>query len=73
MANGLETYDVIITATDESGASTSINVGVNLPDLQEDSTVIVDTAEDSALPSLSMLAVLSMIGIAALLGRRIDE
>ncbi len=73
MANELETYDVIITATDESGASTSLAVGVNPPDLQEDSTIVIDTAEDSALPSLSMLAILSMIGIAALLGRRIDE
>ena len=73
MAYGLETYDVIITATDESGASTSLNVAVTPPDIEEASAVIADTAEESALPSLSMLAVLSMIGIAALLGRRIDE
>ena len=73
MAYEMETYDVIITATDESGASTSLNVGVNPPDVEEAPTIIVDTADESALPSLSMLAVLSMIGIAALLGRRIDE
>lgn len=73
MAYEMETYDVIITATDESGASTSLNVGVNPPDVEETPTIIVDTADESALPSLSMLAVLSMIGIAALLGRRIDE
>lgn len=73
MAYGLKTYDVIITATDESGASTSLNVAVTPPDIEEAPAIIVDTAEESALPSLSMLAVLSMIGIAALLGRRIDE
>jgi hypothetical protein len=73
MANGLENYDVIITATDESGASTSLTVGVNPPVLGEDPTLVIEPAEDGALPSLSMLAVLSMVGIAALLGRRNEE
>tara|TARA_X000001036_G_scaffold232816_1_gene217465 strand:- start:876 stop:2885 length:2010 start_codon:yes stop_codon:yes gene_type:complete len=73
MANGLENYDVIITATDESGASASLTVGVNPPVLGEDPTLVIEPAEDGALPSLSMLAVLSMVGIAALLGRRNEE
>ena len=73
MANDLDNYDVIITATDESGASTSLTVGVNSPVLLDDPTIIVEPVDDGALPSLSMLAVLSMIGIAALLGRRTDE
>jgi hypothetical protein len=73
MANDLENYDVVITATDESGASTSLTVGVNPPTLGDDQTVNIAPAEDTALPSLSLLAVISMVGIAALLGRRTDE
>jgi hypothetical protein len=73
MANDLENYDVVITATDESGASTSLTVGVNSPMLGDDQTVNIAPAEDTALPSLSLLAVISMVGIAALLGRRTDE
>ena len=75
LANGLTNYDVLITAVDESGASTQLAVGIPAPvsDTGGDVAPPVTEEEAGALPSLSFLATLSMLGAALLLQRRKHE
>ena len=75
MANGLTDYDVVITATDDSGASTQLTVEVQDP-MINDAPVPVNpvTGEpDSSLPFPSFLATLAMLGAALILRRRSEE
>jgi hypothetical protein len=74
LANGLSNYDVMITAVDESGASTQLAVGIPAPVVDEtpDVSAPVETP-DEALPSLSFLATMSMLGVAVLHRRKVDE
>jgi len=74
MAYGITDYTVVITATDESGASTEIVVGVDAPTLEEVpiSPPTTEPGEDSALPATSFIATLSLLGAAALLRREDD-
>ena len=53
LANGLTDYDVTITATDESGASTQLLVKVNAPVLDQTpiDPVSTEPMDDDALPS----------------------
>ena len=70
MANGLTNYDVLITATDESGASTQLMVAVPSP-LVDDNVPLPEPAEvEEALPAVSFLATLAMLGAVALLRPR---
>ena len=75
LANGLTNYDVLITAVDESGASTQLAVGIPAPvsDTGGDVAPPVTEEEAGALPSLSFLATISMLGAALLLQRRKHE
>lgn len=75
LANGLTDYDVTITATDESGASTQVLVKVNAPVLDQTpiDPVSTEPMDDDALPSLSMLATLSMLGAAVMLRRGSED
>jgi hypothetical protein len=67
MANGLSDYDVVITATDESGASTQVVVGIVSPTVDETPVAPAPGIEDdAALPATSLLAVLGMLGAAVL-------
>ena len=72
LANGLTNYDVLITAVDESGASTQLAVGIPSPVAEEPPTIAPPVVDDEtgALPSLSFLATMSMLGAALLLQRR---
>ena len=72
LANGLTNYDVLITAVDESGASTQLAVGIPSPVVEEPPTIAPPMVDDEtgALPSLSFLATMSMLGAALLLQRR---
>lgn len=75
LANGLTDYDVVIKAVDESGEPTTITVGIPAPVV--DDTPIVSpplVEEDSgALPSLSFLATICMLGVAVLHRRKVEE
>jgi len=75
LANGLTNYDVLITAVDESGASTQLAVSIPSPVSEEPPAVAPPLVDDEtgALPSLSFLATLSMLGAALLLQRRKPE
>lgn len=75
LANGLTNYDVLITAVDESGASTQLAVSIPSPVTEEPPAVAPPLVDDEtgALPSLSFLATLSMLGAALLLQRRKPE
>lgn len=75
LANGLTNYDVLITAMDESGAKTELAVGIPAPvsDTGGDVAPPVTEEEAGALPSLSFLATISMLGAALLLQRRKHE
>ena len=75
LANGLTNYDVLITAVDESGASTQLAVGIASPVAEEPPAVAPPVVDDEtgALPSLSFMATLSMLGAAMLLRRRNPE
>ena len=75
LANGLTNYDVLITAVDESGASTQLAVSIPSPVSEEPPAVAPPLVDDEsgALPSLSFLATLSMLGVALLLQRRKPE
>ena len=75
LANGLTNYDVLITAVDESGAKTELAVGIPAPvsDTGGDVAPPVTEEEAGALPSLSFLATISMLGAALLLQRRKHE
>ena len=72
LANGLTDYDVLITAVDESGASTQLAIGIPSPLVEDIVPVVTPDAEEEggALPSISFLATLSMLGAAMLLQRR---
>jgi hypothetical protein len=75
MANGLTNYDVLIKATDDSGATTQVLVAINPPSVDEppiDSPVPMPD-EGSSLPAASLLGTMCMLGIAVLVGRRGDE
>ena len=72
LANGLTNYDVLITATDESGATFELTVGVPSPVVEEPPVVappVVDE-ETGALPSVSFTATMAMLGAALLLQRK---
>ena len=74
LANGLSDYDVVITATDDSGATTEVAVGIPAPVVED----VIDTGEpvveaDDALPSLSFLATMCMLGVAVLHRRKAEE
>ena len=61
MSQGITEYDVIISATDESGVIGTLSVFIPDPYAEDDSgTVIVDggPSEEGGLPSLSMLSTL---------------
>ncbi len=75
LANDLTNYDVLITAVDESGASTQLAVSIPSPVSEEPPAVAPPVVDDEtgALPSLSFLATLSMLGAALLLQRRKPE
>jgi len=75
LANGLTNYDVLITAVDESGASTQLAVSIPSPVSEEPPEVAPPLVDDEsgALPSLSFLATLTMLGAAMLLQRRKPE
>ncbi len=75
LANGLTNYDVLITAVDESGASTQLAVSIPSPVSEEPPAVAPPLVDDDsgALPSLSFMATLSMLGAALLLQRRKPE
>ena len=74
MAYGITDYTVTITATDESGASTELVVGVDAPTVED--TIVnppaTEPGEEGALPATSLLATLSMLGAAVLLRREDD-
>jgi len=75
----ISTYDVVITATDESGVESSLEVNVEDPDAQDSanddsSSNDGDSGEKgSALPSVSLLATLSVALLGAALIRREEE
>ena len=74
LANGLSNYDVVITAVDESGATTQLAVGIPAPvveDVPDLSTPVEST--DDALPSLSFMATICMLGVAVLHRRKVEE
>lgn len=75
MANGLTNYDVVITAVDESQASTQIAVGIQSPVVEEPTPAAPTLSDDDsgALPSISFMATVSMLGAALLLQRRRDD
>ena len=75
----ISTYDVLITVTDESGEASELEVNVQDPDAQEDPNSGSSTSEESssdegsALPSVSMLATLTVALLSAALVRRDKE
>jgi hypothetical protein len=75
MANGLTNYDVVITAVDESQASTQIAVGIQSPVVEEPTQAAPTLSDDDSgtLPSISFMATVSMLGAALLLQRRRDD
>jgi hypothetical protein len=73
MAYGMTDYDVVITATDESGASTQVIVGINPPVVDDDPAAPSPVPEEEApLPAASLLSVLGMLGAAVLVRREPD-
>ena len=74
MAYGITDYTVTITATDESGASTELVVGVDAPTVEDTilNPPVTEPGEEGALPATSLLASLSMLGAAVLLRREDD-
>ena len=76
LANGLEVDSVLLTATDDSGATTELTVGVELqeaPVNEPSDTSSPAISDEGALPSLSLVATLSMLGAALLLRRENGE
>jgi hypothetical protein len=75
----ISTYDVKITATDESGVESTLEINVKDPNAQDDSNSGSSTGdssssdEGSALPSVSMLATVSVALLGAALVRREEE
>ena len=74
LAYSLEVNEVLLTVTDDSGASTQLQVGIERPDATQDDSDIGNPEpsmdSDSALPSLSFMAALSMLGAAMFLRRQ---
>ena len=72
-------YDVVITGTDESDIESSLLVNVEDPNAQDtsgDGSTSDDdsgSSETSALPSVSLLATISMVLAGAALIRRDEE
>jgi len=75
----ISTYDVIITATDESGVQSTLEINVKDPNVQDNSNGGSSSSdgsssdEGSALPSVSMLATVSIALLGAALVRRDEE
>jgi hypothetical protein len=75
----ISTYDVKITATDESGVESTLEINVKDPNAQDDSNSGSSTGdssssdEGSALPSVSMLATVSVALLGAAFIRREEE
>ena len=75
----ITTYDVIITATDESNIASTLEVNVVDPNVQsiidDNSNSEDDTSSDdnSLLPSISMIATISVALAGAALIRRDEE
>ncbi len=75
----ISTYDVTITATDESGVKSTLEINVKDPNAQDDSNSDSSTGDSSssddgsALPSVSMLATVSVALLGAALLRREEE
>ena len=72
MAYGLTDYDVVISATDESGGTTQVVVGINSPVIDDTPVAPLPSEPDTALPSASLLSVLGMLGAAVLVRRKPD-
>ena len=74
LANNLEVNEVLLTVTDDSGASTQLQVSIERPDATQDDPNIGNPEpsmdSDGALPSLSFMATLSMLGAAMFLRRQ---
>lgn len=71
----IATYDIIITVTDESSVTTTLEINVADPnavdDSNDESTSDSDSGDDSsALPSVSLLATLSVTLLGAAFARR---
>ena len=75
----ISTYDLVITATDESGVESLLEVNVADPDAQDASNSGSNSDDDSAsdgtsaLPSVSLLATLTVTLLSAALIRREDD
>lgn len=75
----ISTYDLVITATDESGVESVLEVNVADPDAQDTSNSGSNSDDDSAsddtsaLPSVSLLATLTVTLLSAALIRREDD
>ena len=74
MAYGITDYTVVITATDESGATTELIVGVEAPTLDDTpiSPPTTEPGDEGALPATSLLATMALLGAAVLLRREED-
>jgi hypothetical protein len=75
MANSLTNYDVIITATDDSGATTQVLVSINPPTLDETpiEPPVALPDDGSALPATSLFWTVCMFAMAVLVARRREE
>ena len=74
----ISTYDVMITVTDESAVTTTLEINVADPNAVDDSndgsTSDSDSGDEgSALPSVSLLATLSVTLLGAAFARRKQE
>ena len=74
----ISTYDVLITVTDESAVTTTLEINVADPNAVDDSndgsTSDSDSGDDSsALPSVSLLATLSVTLLGAAFARKKQE
>ena len=61
MSQGITEYDVIISATDESGVIGTLSVFITDPYAEDDSGIAIvdgEPSEEGGLPSLSMLSTL---------------
>lgn len=69
LANGLSNYDVLLKATDDSGATTSLLVHIEPPSSPDDNirSPMPPASEDSALPAMSLISSLCILGFAAML------
>jgi len=72
MAYGLTDYDVVITATDESGGTTQVMVEINSPVVDDTPVAPAPREPETALPAASLLSVLGVLGAAVLVRRKPD-